>query len=235
MPNQFYDEIRRAQGRIESYVRQIFAEYENELSLRLGNLNLLQNEHNCLESSTAIGFILEEFLVSRLEASTLNNEGPEDFRIRRSADAATTSLSYDCSSWIGDIRMLINVKVNKRGSSNDAVAAIGQLYKDFVRTDPTVGKCFLVLKVNYDFGCASDGERKIFINDVMTYFLDEVDLSREHKQDHRNWSEEFQADSGRLLVSNAFRCSHRVPSDQISYANTVAMLEAVKQRNSVRQ
>lgn len=233
MPNRFYDEIRRAQDRIESYVRRIFAEYGNELSLRLGDLNLLQNEHNCLESSTAIGFILEEFLVSRLEVSTLNNEGPEDFRICRNVDAATTSSSYDCSSRIGDIRMLINVKVNKRGSNNNAVAAIGQLYKDFVRTDPTVDKCFLVLKVNYDFGSTSDGERKIFINDVVTYFLDEIDLSREHKQDHRNWSEEFQADSGRLLVSNAFRRSHRVPSDRISYANTVAMLEAVKQRNSV--
>ena len=234
--NNFKTFIDDFKSKIIDYTEQIFKYSSNELILRLEQLNLLNNEDNCLESSTAFGFIIEEFLVSKLDEYTIRHDGKKDYRIRRTGHSVSET-SYDCISDIHNgIRALVNVKVCKSGGTNNAVAAIQQLYKDYVVTDPKVEKCFLVLKVHYGF-ChsirnASQGERAISIEKVEAFFLDDVDLSEEHLQDHRSWSGKAKnPNAGRLQVSDAFLATHIVQPENVSYENTVKMLEAVVKRN----
>jgi len=236
MKNQFYSDIADFREKIIDYTKQIFKYSSNELILRLEQLNLLNNEDNCLESSTAFGFIIEEFLVSKLDEYTLSHDGKTDYRVQRTGKAVSDS-SYDCVSSIHNgIRALINVKVCKDGGANNAVAAIQQLHYDYVENDPSVPKCFLVLKVHYSF-ChsvrnASQGERAISIEKIESFFLDQIDLSREHMQDHRSWSGKGgDPNAGRLQISDRFFDDHQLDVKKISYANTVSMLNAVCARN----
>jgi len=236
MSNKYYSDISDFRKKICEYTSQIFKYSSNELILRLEQLNLLNNEANCLESSTAFGFIIEEFLVSKLDEYTINHNGKDDYRVQRTGKAVSDS-SYDCIADIHNgIRALINVKVCKAGGANNAVAAIQQLHYDYVESDPEVSKCFLVLKVHYSF-CrsirnASQGERAISIEKIESFFLDEIDMSKEHMQDHRSWSgKRSDPNAGRLQVSDSFLATHRLLPDAISYKNTVAMLNAVCNRN----
>lgn len=205
--------------------------------MRLEQLNLLNNEGNCLESSTAFGFLIEEFLVSKLDDYTLSHDGINGYRVRRTNEAVTRT-SYDCVADIRNgIRALINIKICRRGGvANDCVAAIHQLYHDYVDMDPDVRKCFLILKVDYSF-CnsirnGSKGERAISICGIDSFFLDEVDFSREHKQDNRKWSSAGgNANSGRLMISKRFRDMHQLLESQLSYMRTVGSLRAICARN----
>lgn len=237
MSSEYVTSILDFKEKIESYVEQIFKYSSNELILRLEQLNLLNNKNNRLESSSAFGFIIEEFLVSKLDEYTIRHDGNKDYRVERPSKPTTIS-SYDCVSSIhGGIQALVNVKVCREGGApNDAVAAIQQLYKDYVEEQPLLEKCFLVLKVPYSF-CksirgASFGERAISVGQVTSYYLESVDLSKEHRQDNRQWSRVGgQKNSGRLLISEAFRKKHIVSEEEMSYANTVSMLKAVSLRN----
>ena len=166
----------------------------------------------------------------------MNHDGTQDYRVQRTGKGVVET-SYDCVAEIHHgIRALVNIKVCKNDGVNSAVAAIRQLYADYVTTDPATPKCFLVVKVYYDF-CKSirngtRGERAISIKGVRAFFLDEVDLSKEHKQDHRSWyGKGKDANSGRLQVSDNFLQTHRVEAEAISYSHTVAMLEAICARN----
>lgn len=49
--NQYYKNILDFQNEIHDYVNCIFKTYGKELVLRLEEYNLLQNKHNCIESS----------------------------------------------------------------------------------------------------------------------------------------------------------------------------------------
>jgi hypothetical protein len=72
--NDYYRQILDFQVKLKEYAQNIFRAYGRELVLRLEEYNLLQNRHNCIESSTATGFVLEEFLVSKLEMYTHSDE-----------------------------------------------------------------------------------------------------------------------------------------------------------------
>lgn len=237
MDDSYSQDIRDFKSELLRYVREIFKCSANELILRLEQSNLLNNEQNCLESSTALGFIIEEFLVSKLDDYTLLHNGVNGYRVHR-ANESITHVSYDCVSEIHNaIRALINVKVSRcGGTENNGVAAIQQLYHDYVEVDPEIRKCFLILKVSYSF-CkslrnGSKGERAISIRDINSFFLEEVDLSKEHKQDNRKWSSGGGSpNSGRLMISEKFRNMHRIPDEALSYEATVESLKAVCARN----
>lgn len=227
----YYAHIKDFEDKILQYTREIFKVYGNELELKLEDHNLLENEKGCLESSTAFGYLLEEFLVSKLERYTKDHLKPKDYKISR-ADGSTTNASYDCLSIIQDeIMALVNVKVSKR--ANYAISAINILYNDYVVTNPKIQKCFMILKVHYSIReSEQDGLRKIFIDNVTSFFLEEVDFMKEHKQDHRSWSQNYNANSGRLQASDAFRKTHKVDIKDISYENTCNMLKEIEKRNN---
>lgn len=225
----FKNEIDAFRHKVESCLNGIFASSEKELFLALEGESLLDDECNCLESSTAFGFLLEEYVVSKL---------CKELGIKRTGGGTATT-SYDCSGETdGKTRVLINVKVCRSRGRNDAVAAISALKNDFIDTDRNVKKCFLVLKVHYDVRESQRaeyrGSRVIFVRDVESYFLDEVDFSKEHRQDHRSWSGKANdKNAGRLIVTDGFRKNHKVASDDVSYENTIGMIEAIIKRNEL--
>ncbi len=219
--NDYYNKIIDAKNQIEQYLTEIFKVYGNELLLRLEEYNLLTNPDNCIETSTATGFIMEEFIISKLEIYTKDHDGLENVKIKRITDASTVNSSYDCYAIYNNIYIMINIKIQKEGASNNAVAAINILHHDYVCTNPIQMKAYLVLKTLYDFGVSTiDSQRKIIIKGFNSYYLEELDFSQGHRQDHRNWSTNFSAKSGRLQVSESWRNSHLLNKSEISYDRT---------------
>lgn len=239
--NSYYQGSLDFQRQIKEYAMHIFRTYGRELVLRLEEYNLLQNKHNCLESSTALGFIIEEFIVSKLEMYT--HSGPSEYLIERFT-GATASESYDCYSvdTQSKVKYLVNIKAEQGSSKNNAIAAIGQLYKNYVETDPDQEKSYIILKIRYSIRDAYEETdtrrakpRHLYIEELQSYCLEEVDFSQGHKQDNRSWSSKpksgSQRNNGRLNVSDRFRADHRMPQSEISYRATCVMLEQIINSN----
>lgn len=237
--NTYYQKTLDFQEKLQQYAWNIFKSYGRELVMRLEEYNLLQNKHNCIESSTAIGFVLEEFLVSKLEMYT--HCGDEEYIIDRFI-GSTASESFDCYSIKNGMKLMVNVKAEKNGQANNALAAIGQLHRNYCLEEPNQEKSFVLFKVKYSIQDAyEDSEfrrakpRCLYINELGSYCLEEVDFSKEHKQDNRSWSVATEGknnkNNGRLQISSAFRESHKVPVDKISYQNTFKMLNDLVENN----
>ena len=235
--NQYYQNILDFQDQIKFYLDCIFKECEKKLLFQLGDCNLLQNESNCIVSSTAIGYALEEFVVSKLEEYT-HRDGSTKYKIDR-IDGATSGKSYDCFSYKENgCKFLINVKTQKKGAYNNAIAAITQLYKDYCLDDSDKEKSFVLLKIFYSIDDAIEKcdnklakTRLIHIDDVKSFCLEEVDFSEDFKQDNRSWSKENKKNSGRLVVSQKFRSEHKVDESDISYKKTFEMLKNLFEKN----
>ena len=236
--NEYYNKCLDFQDKLKMYASNIFKTYGRELVLRLEEYNLLQNKHNCIESSTAIGFVLEEFIVSKLEMYTHCAE--EEFIIDRFV-GATASESYDCFSYKDNLKFLVNIKAEREGQKNDAVAAIQQLHRNYCIEDSDLEKSYIIFKIKYMIKDAYEDDdfrrakpRHIFINTIESYCLEEVDLSNGHRQDNRSWSREASKNSknnGRLIISSAFRREHKVNTSDISYQNTFKQLNKLITNN----
>lgn len=226
--NKYYEKLKFVKAEVEKYLNEIYKVYGNELLLRLEEYNLLTNPNNCIETSTATGFVMEEFIVSKLETYTYNHNEVNEIKIQRINGQSTISSSYDCCAIYDGIFLMINVKVQKKGTTNNAVAAINILHNDYVNKDPEQEKAYLVLKTFYDFGLSKkDSQRKILVNGIGSYYLEELDFSLGHKQDHRNWSANFKANSGRLQISDSWRKGHLLSEDEISYLKTKKYIDNI--------
>lgn len=228
----YYEIIKEFQRVLKGYAENIFRTYGRELVLRLEEYNLLQHKANTIESSTALGFILEEFLVAKLDMYT--HSGSSEVIVDRLINAKS-KLSYDCFSNYNGIRFLVNIKTEKEGSNNDAIAAINQLYGNYCATDPNQEKAFVVLKVKYRIRESDEGEilrkgkpRHIYIDGVEVFNLEEIDFSNGHHQDGRRWSDKSTGNNGRLVVSQAFRRTHTLEADKVSYKNTCKMIDEMQ-------
>lgn len=81
------------------------------------------------------------------------------------------------------------------------------------------------MKTGYHFGFSeTDKERKIMINNVYAYYLEEMDLTN-FKKDNRNWSDKFNPHSGRLSVSERFYKDNLLNEEDISYLKTTSFIE----------
>lgn len=132
LKNNYWEQALKFKCKILTYVKTILQVYGNELVLKIEDLNLLKNDDNCIQSSTAIGFCMEEFIISKLKIFTKDHDGVNDFAIQRE-NINTTGSSYDCYSFVGKEKFLINVKVDK--GSNNAIAAINKLHTDYVKSE----------------------------------------------------------------------------------------------------
>ncbi len=225
--------LRYVQNKIKEYITTILKVYGNELLLLLEDYNLLQNPNNCIETSTAPGFILEEFIISKLMIFTQNHDGEKEIIIKRD-NFSTNNSSYDCYVDFKNIRILINHKAEKEGSTNAGIAAINKLYNDYVLCEPEKEKAFLILKLKYKYIISTkDSQRKFFVFDTNSFFLEEVDFSKGHKQDHRNWSENFKLSSGRLMIDESFKNEHRIDDMKMSYLNTKNFIVTFKQQDEM--
>ena len=226
--NSYYKKLTFVKKKIIDYLEQIFKVYGNELVLSLEEYNLLSNKSNCLETSTAIGFILEEFITSKLEIYSQEHNNKTEIKVQKTTGLKTNKLSYDCYIKYEDVFFMVNIKVEKKGSSNDAVAAVNALYNDYVLNDPTKEKAYLILKTYYGFGISQkDQQRKIMIKGIDGYFLEEFDFSNGYKKDNRNWSQTYKANSGRLLLPKKFRKENKLAVEFISFQQTKSFLENI--------
>jgi hypothetical protein len=147
----------------------------------------LCSDKNCIESSTAIGFCIEEFIVTKLIDYT-NTKKSIIYKVNKDQNSTTKS-SYDCySNLLDKSKCLINIKADKK--NNDAVAAINALYNDYVKTKPNIDKHFMVLKINYEISHAKSkkksGEKCIHILNIESYFLEEISFIHGYFSDSRN-------------------------------------------------
>nr|WP_307937974.1 hypothetical protein [Mycoplasmopsis bovis] len=51
------------QSKLEEAINNIFEITNNEISINVEDVNILQRDNNSINSSTAIGYILEEYLI----------------------------------------------------------------------------------------------------------------------------------------------------------------------------
>ncbi len=237
MANAYLESIKDFESKLIEYANCIFKAYGKELVLRLEEYNLLQNKHNCIESSTAIGFIIEEFVVAKLEMFTHCDDSSK-YVIERFV-GSTSSESYDFFSESGGIRFMVNVKAEKADCKNNGVAAIGQLHRNYCEENPEQQKAYLVFKVIYSIGEGNEDSperrakpRNIHIDGLEAYCLEEIDFSVGHRQDHRRWSDSASdKNNGRLQISYKFRMDNRIPPEEVSYSNTFKMIDAMFKGN----
>ena len=219
MKNKYWNDSLYFEKKIKIYINEILSVYGYKLDLMMRDVNLLNDLNNSVESSTAIGFCFEEFIVSKLEIYTKSKykQNPKtEFLIKR-ITTGTQNSSYDCYAFQNNEKYLINIKVDKK--NNDAISAINKLYKDYVLTDPDLIKHFMIVKFKYNVDNVGNEEyvqREIIIKDVQTFFLEQIDFSKGHKQDNRNWSETFNPNSGRLQVNKNFFNKNLLNINEIS-------------------
>ena len=214
-------------------VNELFEKSNYKLLLSLQDYNLLEDADNCIATSTVIGYVIEEYIVSHLVGGGHNSDC-EPFKVKRRS-GATTKDSYDCWFENDDVRFLVNIKAEKNGSSNDAVAAIRQLYNDYCESEPDVVKSYVIIKAKYKISeiRISDGQyqRCIEVTGVDSYCLEEVELiacDGGFFQDHRNWSAgDNNLNNGRLRISSSFRHKHKLAPERVSYSNTKNIISEI--------
>ncbi len=171
---------------------------------------------------------MEDFITSKLEMYCQGHDGIKEIKIEKLKGQSTVKSSYDCYVDYNDIMFMINIKVQKNSSANNAVAAINILHNDYVLTEPEKLKSYIVFKTHYSFkNSLMDGERKIAVDKIDSYALEEIDFSDGHRQDHRNWSANFKANSGRLQVSPTWINNHHLPESEISYNKTKEFIDTI--------
>ena len=227
--NPYFKSICEAKNKIKAYLDTIYQVSGDELLLELEHYNLLTNPNNCIETSTAIGFILEEFITSKLEIYTKKfDKNSDEICIKKISNSFATNYSFDCYCVYKNILFLVNIKVQKERSANNAIAAINRLYKDYVKSsieNISAEKSYLILKTHYSFAKSkADNERKISIKGTDCYALEEIDFSKGILKDHRNWSKTFNENSGRLQIPKQWLINRRLQDSEISYSKTKELL-----------
>lgn len=222
----YYEKQNIVKREVEQYVKEIFKVYGDELILKLEDYNLLEDENNCIKTSTAIGFVIEEFIVNKLKIYSQNHKD-EDMKVKiKRHTVGTVNSSYDCYCEFKNVFFMINVKVNR--GQNNAVAAINILHRDYVEENPNIEKSYMVLKINYEIGRSKiDYQNKILIKGIKSYFIEEIDFSSGHKQDNRNWSSNFNKNSGRLQITNKFFKDNMIDEKERNYKNTRQQIEDI--------
>ena len=117
--NTYYEKIQFVKRKISQYLEDIFKVYGNELLLQLEDYNLLTNKNNCIETSTATGFIIEEFITSKLEIYTKNHRQKSEVNVFKLKERTTANSSYDCYAEYDNIFFMINIKVQKEADAEN--------------------------------------------------------------------------------------------------------------------
>ncbi len=200
--NNYQNTAQNVINQIEEDINNIFQETNNKLILGFGNENLLELDDNCIQSSTAIGYCLEEFISKKLLNTRPNFYKRETTSTQRS--------SYDLYVEQNNIKILINLKANKK--NNNAIAALGQLYKDYMMTNSDDEKLFLIFKTNYFIA-----NSQIHIKDFDSFFFEQCHFSN-MRTDNRSWSKINNNLSGRIQYNQ--KSSGLINISEISYLKT---------------
>lgn len=134
-----------------------------------------------INNSTAIGYIVEEFIVRQL---------PDIFKKEK---ISTNNSAFDFKYLEDNILdLVVNLKAEKKGSSNKGICA-GNILKDFY-TSNNNPKLYLIAKSKYEI---DEENSQLKIIDNNSIFLESFILDNLNA-DKRNWSADFKPLSGRL-------------------------------------
>lgn len=212
---------------IEEKIQDIINEFNGEFELKINGINVLENENNVIKSSTVIGYCIEEFIVSKL----LNNNNNNKFKIKRSSKATENSYDFFSEFNFEDVNnlFLVNIKMQKQGSQNNAIAAINKLYYDYVEKElPNTQKHFMILVLNYDID-----KDKIKISNFYSYFLEQINFDNKQNwsQDKRSWGKTTNLNSGRLQCSFKQRKNLKTDYNLISFEITKRQIKKIFNEN----
>ncbi|MDC8927270.1 hypothetical protein PR254_02320, partial [Metamycoplasma hyosynoviae] len=113
--------------------------------------------------SIPIGYLLEEYIVSKLENYFAASKRSSLIMIQN--QNSTAHASYDFSILFKNEIFLVNLKANK--SNNNAIAAINKIYDDYVLNNTNKSLHFLILKINYSIGKSEfDNQVKVLIKGI---------------------------------------------------------------------
>ena len=174
------EEYRKAaswfKGLVDNDIGTILSKHKNTIKLQANDIPLI-SPGSVVNSSTAIGFCVEEFIRKQLPDYYVYPE-------------KTATSAFDFKLEKEGVLYFCNIKVDR--GNNNAVCAIKQLKKCYlVDSKP---KLYLIFKLLYEL---DESAEKIVIFDTKSFFLENF-IGTYQKSDKRNWSEEYNPDSGRL-------------------------------------
>jgi len=183
-----YREIARMfQFLVEKEIKKIWKLHNQKINMRLNKIPICL-EGSAVNTSTAFGFIIEEFLTQQLPANYVN------------ADQSTVNSVFDFRYKNNEkIELLVNLKVEKNTSNNNGIVAANILKNYYKRNNKP--KLYLIFKSKYHI----DEKQSVVLCDNTTNIFLESFITHpgQLKSDSRNWSNVYNVLSGRLqLPSN---------------------------------
>ena len=170
------------QQMIEEKILDIWNKNNKKIDMFLSNIPLC-GEGSAVNSSTAIGYLMEEFLVQQLSKNHFSKPN----------EKANTS-AFDFSFRNEKIHLVVNLKAQKvPGGNNDGVCAGGKLLTFY--TQDKKPKLYLVLKSKYSIDTENS---KVDFLGLESRYLESWITYGKVKADRRGWSEKFNPLSGRL-------------------------------------
>ncbi len=199
--NKYQLTAQKAKITIEQDVNNIFQKHNNKLELKFGNYNLLTNENNCISSSTAIGYCMEEFICNYLCYTY-----PTKYK---RITGSTQNSSYDLTITLNDIKILVNFKVVKK--LNNAISALKKFKADYIDID-NQEKLFLIFKTNYQIK-----DKYILIQNINSFYFEQIYI-KHLTTDNRSWSKKNDNLSGRMQYNEKTHGLKNI--SEISYQDT---------------
>ena len=166
-------------------IEEIWKKHRHNIIMELEQIKLCTKD-STINSSTAIGYILEEFIIKQL---------PSEYdRFTGSTTIAVADFFWKDKS---KIELYVNFKADKGGKSNNAICAANKLINLYSQNKKP--KLMLIFKSIYKI----DEEKSLInIEDIKSVFLESFlfEYKKKVNKDNRNWSNTFNPASGRLQV-----------------------------------
>ena len=166
-------------------IGEIWEKHKHNILMELEKIKLCTKD-STINSSTAIGYILEEFIIKQL---------PQEYaRFVGSTTIAAADFFWKDKS---KIELYVNFKADKGGKSNNAVCAANKLINLYSQNKKP--KLMLIFKSVY---AINEEKSLINIEEIRSVFLESFlfEYKKKVNKDNRNWSKEFNPASGRLQV-----------------------------------
>ena len=148
-------------------------DYPVSLEISVQNENIIY-ENSPMIGSTAFGLISEAYMNALFKERNI---------LTFPSETSLTNLSYDQLFEDEYGRSLINIKVEKTGVNNNAVAAIKQFHNDMAGEKETIDTRFYILKFKYNINI-EDG--KVVLLGHSLYNVDQAFNGSGISQDNRN-------------------------------------------------
>ncbi|MCU0444759.1 MAG: hypothetical protein MUE85_07555 [Microscillaceae bacterium] len=176
----YQDVARYFQILVDETIKCIWSFHHSTILFEMNQVKLAL-EGSSINSSTAIGYIVEEFIIRQL---------PNFFKKEKiSTNNSAYDFKYDDD---GLLDLVVNLKAEKKGSNNKGICA-GNILKAFY-TANNKPKLYLIAKSKYEI---DEGNSLLNIIGNNSIFLESFIMGNVNA-DKRNWSADFNPLSGRL-------------------------------------